>query len=305
MVNQLALYDDDIKVLAQKAVYAMLLETACHPSPGLVNPRSAGSHKDMNYYSFLASSSTLAPYFILFAQIGKNLQGEPSTLLTKLRQLGITAEKELFEATGGVNTQKGLLFSLGLSVGSAGYSLGYSINPTAEEVRRVVRQAALPLWKELHELKTNKRKPITNGEMQYIQYGVMGIRGEVIRGFPSVFHHGLPELKRLIKAGYCVNDCLVGTLIKLMAVVEDTTIIGRKGLAGLEYVQSEAQEAVILGAVDTLCGREKIMKMEKDFIKQGLSPGGAADLLAVTVFFYLLDNDFCQPQIIRKSVFAG
>lgn len=99
-----------IITLAQNAVYAMLLETACHPSPGLVSPKSVGSHKDMNYFTFLSSSSALAPYYLLLAEAGFRFQGQEEKLLTELRAWGLRAETDMFAATGGANTQKAAPF---------------------------------------------------------------------------------------------------------------------------------------------------------------------------------------------------
>ena len=67
------------------------------------------------------STSSIAPYFIYNTQVGLEHKGEGERLLRKIRQIGLAAEKEMFRKTGGVNTQKGLVFLLGLTSGAAGY----------------------------------------------------------------------------------------------------------------------------------------------------------------------------------------
>lgn len=292
-----------IITLAQNAVYAMLLETACHPSPGLVSPKSAGSHKDMNYFTFLSSSSALAPYYLLLAEVGYRFQGQEEELLAELRAWGLRAETDMFAATGGANTQKGLLFSLGLSVGAGGYALRYGSPPAAAQVRRVVERAADPLRGELDAINDKRRAPSSKGDWAYLVHGFTGARGEAICGFPAVFTCGLPALRGFLQAGYNLNDCLVGTLLHLMTSVADTAVLARHGPAGLERVRAEAREAVLLGSIGTREGREKILAMEKAFAEEGLNPGGSADMLALTVFFYLLEEQIPTKQLLSPSVF--
>lgn len=292
-----------VLAVAEKAVYATLLEITCHPSPGLVNPFGTGSHADMNYLTFLASSSALAPWYAELAQAGADFDSEPDELLHVLRPHGMRAEAAMFRATGGVNTQKGLVFSLGLAVGAAGYVLRTSYRPDAAGVRSAAMRAAAPLQDELRGLAGGERAPVTGGERACALYGATGIRGEAIAGYPSVFDHALPTFTSLIDAGYGVNDCLVGALVSLFAVVDDTTVLARHGSEGLKYVQSQAREALRLGSVRTAAGRDKILEMDTVFAARRLNPGGCADLLAVSVFFYLLDRDIPSEQLLGPGLF--
>lgn len=299
----LAMRRQAVLAVAEKAVYATLLEIACRPSPGLVNPSGAGSHADMNYLTFLASSSALAPWYTMLAQAGADFDGRSDALLSALRPHGIQAEAAMFRATGGVNTQKGLIFSLGLAVGGAGYALRTSSRPGAADVRSTVIQAATPLQGELARLASGERTPATGGERACALYGATGIRGEAIAGYPSVFDHALPTFMSLMDAGYCMNDCLVGALVSLLAVLEDTTVLARHGQDGLRYVQSQALEALRLGSVRTASGRAKILEMDVSFAARRLNPGGCADLLAVSVFFYLLERIIRPEQLLKPSLF--
>lgn len=295
-----------VVTVAEKAVYATLLEIACRPSPGLVNPHGAGSHADMNYLTFLASSSALAPRYDVLAQTGADFDGGPAQLLDVLRPHGIQAEAAMFRSTGGVNTQKGLVFSMGLAVGAAGYVLRTSLRPGAAEVRSTMIRAAARLEDEFEGLAGGaggERTPASGGERAYTLYGAAGIRGEAASGYPSVFDYALPTFTSLMDAGYSVNDCLVGALISLFAVVEDTTVLARHGAQGLRDVQSQAIRALRLGSVRTALGRDKIRDMEALFAARRLNPGGCADLLAVAVFFYLLERHIPPEQLLKPSLF--
>ena len=51
--------------------------------------------------------------------------------------------------------------------------------------------------------------------------------------------------------------------------------------------------ALKLGGIGTKRGAKFINKMDKDFIENNISPGGVADLLAITVLFYFIDKNNC------------
>ena len=87
-----------------------------------------------------------------------------------------------------------------------------------------------------------------------------------------------------------INDILVHVLMYLMSDVEDTNVIGRHNLETLRYVQDSAKKALDLGGMLTKKGKDYIYAMDNDFIRKGISPGGSADLLAVTVMMYLLES---------------
>ena len=62
MLNEISL------IVSSFAIQAMLYEVTCYPSPGLVSPASSGAHKDMDFFTFVDSTSVLSRYFTLFVQ---------------------------------------------------------------------------------------------------------------------------------------------------------------------------------------------------------------------------------------------
>lgn len=97
------------------AYEALLAEVNATPKPGLVDRANAGAHTDMDHGTFLLSAEALRPWFREFARLGEaSAPKAPEAVLPSLRPAGIAAEEAMFAATGGVNTHKGAIFSLGL-----------------------------------------------------------------------------------------------------------------------------------------------------------------------------------------------
>ena len=106
--------------MARTALKSLLYEVSVTPKPGLVDRDNPGAHGDMDYYSFIDSAAALAPYFSRCAALGRDSLCEPGEVLTRLRPLGLEAEEAMKQATGGANTHKGLIFSLGILCAAAG-----------------------------------------------------------------------------------------------------------------------------------------------------------------------------------------
>lgn len=277
----------------------ILFEVSTAPKPGLVSPCSRGAHQDMNLLTFMASSGTIAPAFYLCAQAGLEHQGPITSLLPQLRKIGIVYERNLLKATNGVNTQRGILFAAGLTCGAAGYLAQSTSHLTAENVCLALAELTQGLVaRELKSIKKTAGKKLTAGEQLYLTYQVTGIRGEVEAGFPCIREKGLPALQTALQTGFCLNDCLVHVLLALMTCVEDTTILWRKNSTVLQKVKSWSAEILEKGSFFTEKGRKEIAQMEQYFLQENISPGGSADLLAMTIGLYLLENkEFPVPYL--------
>lgn len=271
--------------IGRAALTAALYEAAAAPKPGLVDPLSNGAHRDMDYFLFLSSAAALAPWFARFARLGRLHRGAPAELLPALREAGKAAERAMFEATGGVNTHKGLIFSLGLLCAAAGaLSRDGAFTPrdcadTAAAIARGVTE------RDLGALKARgAAASMTAGERLYLEYGVRGIRGEAEDGFPSVLGRALPRLRAGLESGLSRNDAMVDALLELCSVVEDTNVLKRAGRDGLALLGARAREALSLGGMASPEGRAAVVAMDDALSARDMSPGGCADLLAVTAF---------------------
>ncbi len=271
-------------IFASLATEAALYEAACGPKPGLVDPFGSGSHKDMDFFTFQRSTAALAHFFARFAEAGLRHEEEPALLLPVLRKIGLEAEEAMFTATGGVNTQKGLVFSLGLLLGASGILAYRGENISAENLSHCVQQLAFGLSeKELGSAKD----ACTAGEAAYKEFAVAGVRGEAEKGFPSVLEAGLPVLKTALLAGNDLNKSLLITLLALMAQVDDTTVLSRgAGMDALEWVKETAAEFTAKGYLQQNEWREKMAILGSKFTQRGLSPGGSADLLAIAWYMH-------------------
>ncbi|MBB6480204.1 triphosphoribosyl-dephospho-CoA synthase CitG [Spirochaeta isovalerica] len=274
--------------IASLAVEAMLHEAAAGPKPGLVDRYNNGAHKDMDLFTFCSSAAVLHPYFSSMTETGFHFTGSDLlNLLRQIRPIGIEAEKAMFEATSGINTHKGLIFSLGILCASAGYLLKNETpgkNITGDDLCGIASQMCRGIVER--ELAVSNRKQ-THGEKLFQDSGTTGIRGEAEAGFPSVTGSALPALRR--SAGEW-NNRLVDILLLLMTEVEDSNVLHRGGTESLKRVKEQAGEALEAGGSGNLKGREILHRMDRDFAERNISPGGCADLLAVTIFLYKLEN---------------
>lgn len=286
-----------VSPLAEKlgalAVEAMLYEVACTPAPGLVDRDNAGAHRDMDFYTFMASSAALSLVLARCAEAGCRHEGELSALMPVLRAIGIEGEQTMLAATAGVNTHKGLLFSLGIVVAAAGW---VKSNRRAEATIKVVLDVVATMVdgiveRELGYIGNKSLSQMTAGERLYQIYGITGIRGEMEQGLPSVQQHSLPALRQALSAGLSINDSLVQTLLVLTTVVDDTTVMNRHNPEKMRHWAKPRVEAVLAeGGMYVGAGAKTVAALDKEFIEHNVSPGGAADLLAVTWFLHRLDS---------------
>ncbi len=278
---------------ATAALAAMLMEIACTPAPGLVDRANSGAHGDMDFFTFLKSSAALAPYLLRCAAAGAGHAGRPAELLPVLRAIGGEGEQAMFAATGGVNTQKGLLFILGVLAAAAALAARSTPKPAAAAIAALAGAVCEGIVeRELAALKEKAAagKP-TAGERLYLEHGITGIRGEMAAGLPAVTETGLPVFRAALADGLPLNDALAQALLALMTVAEDTTVVNRHGPAALAAVRREAAAVLAAGGVRTAAGLLAAAELDRDFIRRNISPGGAADLLAATYFLHTVEAE--------------
>lgn len=272
------LTDLDAERIADLAKKSLLDEVYTAPKPGLVDPINTGSHTDMNISHFERSAEALEPYFRRCVIIGAQGKDEPreSTFLY-LREAGLEAERRMYAATGGVNTHKGAIFSMGILCGAIGRLIrpdGY--RPATEAIlAEAARLSHSALEGDLRSIDRS-----TAGGRAYLEYGVRGIRGEVMDGFPSIREIALPAYESALVNGKNKNDAGVITLLHLIANVYDTNLYKRGGDEGVRYARDLARALIESG--DTT--EDDVRLMDDELTKRNLSPGGCADLLAVTYF---------------------
>jgi len=283
------------------ALKSILLELNCTPKPGLVDRFNNGANQDMDFTTFISSTAAIAYGIYQFVQLGIDYTGEIEEMFPHLRKIGIGMERNMFEDTGGINTQKGLIFLEGLVCTAAGSLIKEDKKLSPEHICQKIKKICKGIVdKELEVLRSSSlEKKLTNGERLFLKYGISGIRGEAERGFPTVREKGLPALRAGLKDGLSFNDASVQSLISIMTNAEDTNVIIRSNLDFLhKEVQARAKEIIELGGMYTLKGRRKINTLDRYLIKKGVNPGGSADLLAITITLYYFSL-LSVPQILK------
>ncbi len=266
----------DAEKIGSLAVNSLIDEVKTTPKPGLVDCCNNGSHRDMDIHTFLVSANALAPYFRQCARIGMDTSHlSPQETFSHLRMAGLAAEKAMFDATGGINTHKGAIFTMGILCGAAGRLWTIDARWQEDAIFREVSVMTKTAMKQDFHSMTGR----TSGEQLYASRGIQGIRGEVSLGLPSVAGIGLPAYRNYRKEGHSQNDAGALTLLHLIAHVEDTCLIHRGGLEGAREAVKKVSELLPAGP-----GMVQIKELDTWFIQQNLSPGGSADLLAATYF---------------------
>jgi len=280
-----AMVDADCSAIAQAAQKSLLYEVCTTPKPGLVDCRNNGSHEDMDIFTFMDSAAALVPYFTQCAKIGsKKRNADPQAVFQMLRFPGKLAEQAMLAATGGVNTHKGAIFSLGILCAATGYLLKDQRNP--ENILQLSKEMTQDFAKKDFAGITAENAK-TTGEKLYAQYGITGVRGQAEAGFPAVLDVGLPVLEEGLKQGICLNDAGCAALLALLSATTDTNLIHRSNL------QTQQNTALCIRNLleQTPYPTVEILKaLDDDFIKKNLSPGGSADLLALTFFLHFIKS---------------
>ena len=274
-----------VEQVALRAKEAIIKEAKLSPKPGLVDGRSSGVHRDMDLSLLLKSGEVIAPHLEKCADLAarRAIRGIscPQALFRSLKKIGVKAEKAMFATTGGVNTHKGMIFSLGLLCGAAGTLIGRGNELTAMNVCQEGAKICAGIL--AHFDKLEDMASLTKGESNYCKYNSQGIRGEVRQGFPSVRKHSLPELVSS-RAKYGEDAACIRSLLSLISVVDDSNIVFRSGPAGLEHMQTLAKAALEAGWPKGTRAKDLFKQLEEFCLESTVSPGGSADLLAVTLF---------------------
>ena len=291
-------------LLADLAERALRMELDTPMKPGLVGPDSVGAHKDMDYGVMRKGIAAIRPFFPRMA-----LADTPE----ELRQLGIDAEAAMLAATGGVNTHRGAIFALGLALNAGGRRLGRRMESI--DIERVIQSCLVNLSRSISRKSLTDSAlhstAISHGAEAVFQYGVKGARELACEGYKDLFEDWLPYYASAKSDAYGLQK----TLLRIMATLDDTCVIHRVGYGRAQEIKDEAQAllkeipgqagndgkgqagndgkgqagndekgqagndevvmADLIGHLKAMCER---------YAAEGISPGGAADMLALTIF---------------------
>ncbi|MCR4910518.1 MAG: triphosphoribosyl-dephospho-CoA synthase [Bacteroidales bacterium] len=284
-------------VMGALAERALLAELNAPLKPGLVGPDSNGAHSDMDYKLMLASIHALRPYWARMAEAAGADQ---------LRSLGIAAEEAMLAATGGVNTHRGAIFALGLALNAA-FLASTRPDLDSEFLNSAdpsdPRDTQLPENQRIIQINVSKiayivlnnslkhnelpNTPLSHGQEATNKFGVKGARQMALEGYKQLFEDWLPYYRSLNQNEFQIQK----TLLRIMSTLDDTCIIHRVGYERAQRVKAEA--AKIAGQAEKIAGQagndndampDAIRQLCAQYAVEGISPGGAADMLALTIF---------------------
>lgn len=262
----------DVSAIGTVAADCLVKELETWPKPGLVSHVDNGSHDDMDAAKFRRSAVAIRPYLQGLADAGALGRG-----MGRLRIIGLEAERAMLAATSGVNTHRGAIFGLGLLCAAAGAKAGGLVDPRlplGDVVARLWGDSILDGPVLLH----------SHGSVARRRFRAGGARIEAARGFPSVYGIGLPALRRATVIVEDTEAARVEACFALIASVEDTNLLHRGGLDGLRFAHDAARSFIASGGVRAPGWRTRAQSIHESFIVRRLSPGGSADLLAMTLF---------------------
>lgn len=241
-------------VLSAAAFQALADEVDTTPKPGLVDKDNSGAHTDMDHSLMLLSAATLRPWFTKIAKAAiKNT--------ADLRLIGIDAESDMMRATSGVNTHRGALFSMGLAVAAASRMLNDG-NLTLQSLQSEICTLAGGF----------PRATGTHGAYVAMKYGVPTALDAACEGFPLAFEAASSSLSAQ------------KMLLSIMASLTDSNIYHRCGEAVADDVRKQASTLLENYSDDAM------RDLDRKFTAGGISPGGAADMLALAFFIKSILN---------------
>lgn len=273
------------------ASQALWQELRLSPKPGLVCPADSGSHDDMTASTFESSRLALSGMFAEAFRMGQQLQGlEPpdsaeqaAELLAPLFDWGRAAEAEMLIATGGINTHRGAIFSMGFLSCAAGAQCPLEDSQPGPWLRL----ADLPVWLRvwagplMRRLAAGADSPASALARAH---RLRCARLELAAGLPVLFEDVLPTLLAAVDDEGLLQEpqwFLRQALLAAMARVDDTNLLRRGGLGALRQVQAEARKLLKLHALgDCMAADQAYRGLCEQLRQRWLSPGGSADLLS-------------------------
>ncbi len=250
----------------RSATAALLAELDLTPKPGLVDREHRGAHRDMDAHRMEAGALALDETFASLERIGRDAQTLSRALREEIGAVARNGERVMLRATGGVNTHRGALWSLGLLTTARslrGATTAHAIAARAAGLARLADGFA--------------PRSASNGARVEHRYGVRGARGEAEAGFPAALTIALPVLR----AGG--PRCAANALLAVIANIDDTCILHRGGPRGLHFARVRARRALARG------DDRALRSFDRALVARGLSPGGSADVLAAALYLAHID----------------
>lgn len=258
-----------VDYILNKTIKCIYYELDLYPKFGLVSSRDTGSHTNMNFQTFVNSTFAIKPYLKEFILFGLSEIDDP----IKLKEIGIRAEKAMFEATSNINTQKGLIFVMGIFLPVMSRAIRNNFGVTFIK-KEIIKISKLIIGDYYENIET--RKTLSHGDNVYLNFGIKGIRGEALNGFSLIYD--IPSYMEKNSA-YLYHEYL----IHLMSELDDTTIVHRNDISTLREVKDTMKKIVQTGGYSN--NITLVENISNQYKKRNISPGGSADMLVAKIIF--------------------
>ena len=212
---------------------------------GCVTMSSQGAHDDMDFRTFLRSREGIIRAF-------RRADWDSVGDFQDLRQLGREVEGAMMEATGGINTHKGLVFLQTFLL------LAWVRGVSWDDLTPYIQDLAAPLRSDYRE-GAFPQSALLNRE------GVRDIRQIPLSGYASLLQ-GREDFRAMDDGDLTLH---------LLARVDDTTTIARSSLLMLRKLQARAGEILTMGPKEKARAAEDLSSY---YVDQKISSGGVADL---------------------------
>ena len=272
---------------AELAERALRMEADLTPKPGLVDLDGSGAHADMDHATLERGIEALRPWF---GRMASDVGDTSAEACERLRELGVAAEEAMLRATGGVNTHRGAIFALGLALAAGVPEMLHE--EEADERLLAKRIARLAAWMG--------GNPYSHGARIRREYPVRGALQMAREGYPELFARWLPYYRSVKDTPFGLHR----TLLLIISELDDTCVIHRAGYARAQQVKAEAKALLAVGGGSTGSPTAKVeiagqagndgrvmpdlighlKELGERYAAEGISPGGAADMLALTLF---------------------
>ncbi len=267
--------------LARTATQCLIDEARLSPKPGLVDSRGNGAHHDLSLALMERSAHSLTPTFQALAQQSWQRPADIALRQT-IGRLGREGEQAMMTTTGGVNTHRGAIWALGLLVSAVamlgGEGSAAAVTATAASLAMLPDDTAPRVF--------------SKGLRATHRYRVPGAREEAQQGFPHIMQCALPQLRLSRLNGSRECHARLDALMAIMTSLTDTCVLSRAGLEGLDAMQDGARAVLSAGGTAQLAGQQALAVLDRQMLALNASPGGAADLLAATLFIDRIETPY-------------
>ena len=309
-------------IIAHLATQALQAELDTTPKPGLVDKDNNGAHRDMDYALMQLSINTLHPYFVRLALLGfsdtlpshtvirdAGIEAEKAMLAATnsvnthkgaLFSMGLAVvaaayeekkaaankeergkEKEKEERGKEREKEEKEDSQVSLKNLAPLESLASPLSSLQLTIKALA--ASFPDTSGTHG---SKAKQLSNGTIT-----IKGALDNAREGYEKLFAEWLPFYNERRKSHDA--HALHKTLLRIMCDLDDTNVIYRTNVATAEEVKQEAR-ALLASFEEAYAAEDKekcasaellaLKDMDRRYTERNISPGGAADMLSLTVF---------------------